>query len=108
MVFCLTSNIQARGMWEVGVFSLQVSKFMDKFNAAAAGRFGSGWAWLVVTPEGLQVTSTPNQVGCQARDLRWTGCGKITADDCKPRSPPAGQPLDDWAGGGSRLTRAGS
>jgi len=34
----------------------------DKFNAAAAGRFGSGWAWLVLTSEGkLVVTSTPNQ-----------------------------------------------
>lgn len=39
-----------------------VDAMKEKFNAAAAGRFGSGWAWLVVTPEGrLQVTSTPNQ-----------------------------------------------
>lgn len=31
-------------------------------SAAAMGRFGSGWAWLVVTPGGkLAVTSTPNQ-----------------------------------------------
>jgi Fe-Mn family superoxide dismutase len=35
-----------------------------KFNAAAAGRFGSGWAWLGVKPDGsLAITSTPNQVG---------------------------------------------
>ena len=34
----------------------------EKLNAAAASRFGSGWAWLVVTKEGkLAVTSTPNQ-----------------------------------------------
>ena len=34
----------------------------EKFNAAAAGRFGSGWAWLVVKADGtLAVTSTPNQ-----------------------------------------------
>lgn len=34
----------------------------EKLNAAAASRFGSGWAWLVVTNEGkLVVTSTPNQ-----------------------------------------------
>jgi superoxide dismutase len=40
-----------------------VDAMKEKFNAAAAGRFGSGWAWLVVTPEGkLAVTSTPNQV----------------------------------------------
>jgi superoxide dismutase len=31
-------------------------------NAAAASRFGSGWAWIVVTPENkLAVCSTPNQ-----------------------------------------------
>jgi len=33
----------------------------EKFNAAATGRFGSGWAWLVKTPSGLVITSTPNQ-----------------------------------------------
>lgn len=36
--------------------------FKQKFNEAATGRFGSGWAWLILTPEGkLAVTSTPNQ-----------------------------------------------
>ena len=31
-------------------------------SAAAVSRFGSGWAWLIVTPEKkLMVTSTPNQ-----------------------------------------------
>jgi Fe-Mn family superoxide dismutase len=35
--------------------------FHEKFSAAAIGQFGSGWAWLVVTPDGeLQVTSTAN------------------------------------------------
>jgi hypothetical protein len=35
-----------------------------KFNAAAAGRFGSGWAWLGLKADGsLGITSTPNQVG---------------------------------------------
>ena len=33
-----------------------------KLNQAASTRFGSGWAWLVVTPQKkLIVTSTPNQ-----------------------------------------------
>jgi Fe-Mn family superoxide dismutase len=36
-------------------------KFRDQFSNAAATRFGSGWAWLVKTPNGLAVTSTPNQ-----------------------------------------------
>jgi len=34
----------------------------EKFNNAAATRFGSGWAWLVKTSKGeLVVSSTPNQ-----------------------------------------------
>lgn len=36
-------------------------KFKEEFSNAAATRFGSGWAWLVVTSNGLKVTSTPNQ-----------------------------------------------
>ena len=35
--------------------------FKDAFSKAAAGRFGSGWAWLVVQNGKLAVTSTPNQ-----------------------------------------------
>ncbi len=37
-------------------------KFKEKFTEAALGRFGSGWAWLVLTPERkLEVYSTANQ-----------------------------------------------
>lgn len=36
--------------------------FKSQFKTAATGRFGSGWAWLVVEPGGgLSITSTPNQ-----------------------------------------------
>ncbi|MEI5905832.1 superoxide dismutase [Bacillus spongiae] len=35
--------------------------FQAQFAAAGAGRFGSGWAWLVVNNGELEVTSTPNQ-----------------------------------------------
>lgn len=35
--------------------------FKKKFNDAAASRFGSGWAWLIVKDGKLEVTSTPNQ-----------------------------------------------
>ncbi len=36
--------------------------FKDEFKKAGLTRFGSGWAWLVVTADGsLAVTSTPNQ-----------------------------------------------
>lgn len=36
-------------------------KLKETFSAAAATRFGSGWAWLVVDNGALKVTSTPNQ-----------------------------------------------
>ena len=35
--------------------------FKEKFAAAGATRFGSGWAWLIVKDGKLEVTSTPNQ-----------------------------------------------
>ncbi|MCK4559236.1 MAG: superoxide dismutase [Calditrichia bacterium] len=38
------------------------AKFKEEFSGAAANRFGSGWAWLVLDPSGkLAVLSTPNQ-----------------------------------------------
>jgi Fe-Mn family superoxide dismutase len=33
----------------------------EAFNKAAATRFGSGWAWIVVKDGGVDVLSTPNQ-----------------------------------------------
>jgi Fe-Mn family superoxide dismutase len=36
-------------------------RFKAEFAAAAATRFGSGWAWLVLHGGSLAVTSTPNQ-----------------------------------------------
>lgn len=36
--------------------------FKEEFASAAGGRFGSGWAWLIVNADGnLEITSTPNQ-----------------------------------------------
>jgi Fe-Mn family superoxide dismutase len=35
--------------------------FKTKFNAAGVGRFGSGWAWLIKTGNGVEIISTPNQ-----------------------------------------------
>lgn len=35
--------------------------FKEEFKTAATGRFGSGWAWLVVKDGKLAITSTANQ-----------------------------------------------
>mgnify|MGYP002402522712 CR=1 FL=1 len=52
--------------------------FKDAFAKAAAGRFGSGWAWLVAHEGRLQVVSTANQdsplmrkavAGCEGQPL---------------------------------------
>ncbi|MCB0373511.1 MAG: superoxide dismutase [Muricauda sp.] len=51
--------------------------FVDKFAAAAAGQFGSGWAWLCVQKGGkVEICSTPNQdnpimpgVGCGGQPI---------------------------------------
>jgi len=37
------------------------STFKEQFQAAAVGRFGSGWAWLVRQGDTLAITSSPNQ-----------------------------------------------
>ena len=39
-----------------------LTNLQEQFNAVAAGRFGSGWAWLILKPDGrLAITSTANQ-----------------------------------------------
>jgi Fe-Mn family superoxide dismutase len=39
-----------------------MESLQTQFNQAAAGRFGSGWAWLIRKPNGsLAITSTANQ-----------------------------------------------
>jgi Fe-Mn family superoxide dismutase len=38
----------------------KLDEFRAEFKAAALGRFGSGWAWLVRTAGGLDIVSTGN------------------------------------------------
>ena len=47
---------------ELNRFFVSFDAFVEKFNAAATSRFGSGWAWLVLDGDKkLQVYSTANQ-----------------------------------------------
>ena len=46
----------------VGTFG-SFDSFKEKFNAAGATRFGSGWAWLVKAGGKIEIYSTPNQDG---------------------------------------------
>jgi Fe-Mn family superoxide dismutase len=55
--------------------------FKEKFEAGGAGRFGSGWVWLVVNGGKLEVASTANQdnpimgkavAGCEGKPV--LGC----------------------------------
>lgn len=52
--------------------------FKAKLEAAGIGRFGSGWAWLVVNNGKLEIVSTPNQdnplmgkaiAGCEGKPI---------------------------------------
>ncbi|MBC1483858.1 superoxide dismutase [Listeria sp. FSL L7-1485] len=52
-----TGNLKSAIESEFGTFD----DFKEKFNAAAAARFGSGWAWLVVNNGKLEIVSTANQ-----------------------------------------------
>ena len=36
-------------------------KFKEEFSNAALTQFGSGWAWLVISNEGLEIVKTGNQ-----------------------------------------------
>lgn len=38
-----------------------IEEFKEKFNKAAGSVFGSGWAWLVRTDNGLEIYPTANQ-----------------------------------------------
>ena len=57
-----------------------LTHFKEEFAKAGTGRFGSGWAWLCVKPDGsgVQICSTPNQdnplmgqaiAGCTGRPI---------------------------------------
>lgn len=46
---------------DIGATFGSFEAFKEKFEAAGVGRFGSGWAWLVVNRGQLEIGSTANQ-----------------------------------------------
>jgi superoxide dismutase len=57
-----TTNITNEFDSEVKTTFGHLDSIKAKLNQAASTRFGSGWAWLIVTPDKkLVITSTPNQ-----------------------------------------------
>lgn len=51
---------EAFGGWDKERTDFSEHRFIEDFKAAAVGRFGSGWAWLVSDNGQLKIVSTPN------------------------------------------------
>jgi Fe-Mn family superoxide dismutase len=86
--------------------------FSTKFTAAAGGRFGSGWAWLSLTPEKqLVVEDTPNQnsplmhghTPLLGLDV-WEHAYYLKYQNRRPEYIKAFFELIDWDAVGSRFT----
>jgi Fe-Mn family superoxide dismutase len=89
------------------------AKFKEQFAAAAGGRFGSGWAWLVRDGNTLAITSTPNQdnplmEGKQAGDVLlgldvWEHAYYLKYQNRRPDYVAAWWNVVNWAEVGKRL-----
>ncbi|RRB03892.1 superoxide dismutase [Larkinella rosea] len=92
--------------------------FKEEFAKAATTRFGSGWAWLVVTSAGeLAITSTPNQdnplmdiaevKGTPILGLDvWEHAYYLKYQNKRPDYIAAWWNLVDWAGADARYSQA--
>ncbi|GAB3931568.1 superoxide dismutase [Larkinella terrae] len=92
--------------------------FKEEFAKAATTRFGSGWAWLVVSSDGqLAITSTPNQdnplmdiaevKGTPILGLDvWEHAYYLKYQNKRPDYIAAWWNLVDWAGADSRYSQA--
>jgi Fe-Mn family superoxide dismutase len=87
------------------------NRFVDEFTQACVKRFGSGWGWLVQTPDGkLEVTATPNAenpllsdstalLGCDV----WEHAYYIDYRNARPKYVEAFLEIVDWDFVASRL-----
>ena len=87
--------------------------FQAEFSAAAATRFGSGWAWLVKDGEALKVISTPNQDSPIMQNMFpvmgldvWEHAYYLTYNNRRPDYVEAWWSVVDWEAVGERFERA--
>lgn len=92
--------------------------FKDEFSKAAAGQFGSGWAWLCVKDGGkVEICSTPNQdnpimpgVGCGGNPILgidvWEHAYYLHYQNRRPEYIDAFFNVIDWKEVGSRYAKA--
>ncbi len=91
-----------------------VDKLKEAINAAGAGRFGSGWAWMVLGKDGkLAVTSTANQ-DCPLMDGQtpilgvdvWEHAYYLKYQNKRPDYLAAWWNVVNWAEVGTRYSKA--
>jgi Fe-Mn family superoxide dismutase len=88
--------------------------FKEQFEAAGVGRFGSGWAWLVVDGGSLKITSTANQdnpvtdgqTPILGNDV-WEHAYYLKYQNRRPEYLKAWWNTVDWAKVGERFSAAG-
>ena len=93
---------------------VSVDKLKEAINAAGAGRFGSGWAWMVLGKDGkLAVTSTANQ-DCPLMDGQipilgvdvWEHAYYLKYQNKRPDYLAAWWNVVNWAEVGARYSKA--
>jgi len=89
--------------------------FKDKFEAAGAGQFGSGWAWLVLDAGSLAITSSANQdnpISSGATPLLgndvWEHAYYLTYQNRRPEYLKAWWNVVDWGKVAERYSAAGA
>ena len=90
-----------------------VAQLREQFAASAAGRFGSGWAWLLRDGDKLRVVSTPNQDnpimdGASPRDIMmgldvWEHAYYLKYQNRRPDYVSAWWNVLDWKQVGARF-----